>query len=405
MAHTLLKDLAKGNKNSILKKRIITYYIYNGNSTLTDLAKVLDLSIPTVTKLVEDMCQIGFLNTYGKLETSGGRHPHLYGLNPDACYFIGVDIRRYSVNIGLINFNGELVESQMNVPYVFENTMAGLDALCEIITKFIESLIIDVKKILNINVNVSGRVNPESGYSYSWFNFGEVPLSQLMSEKTGYEVSIDNDTRAMTYGEYLRSNISEKKDVLFVNVSWGVGLGIIIGGKVYAGKSGFAGEFGHTPAYDNGLICHCGKKGCLETEASGNAIYRKLVERVQQGEMSLLADAVMKGELITLEMIADAVNKEDTLCIELVEELGYELGKHIAGLMNLFNPEMVIIGGILSTTDDYLILPIKTSINKHSLNMVNKYTIIKVSFLRERAGMIGACMLARWRGFDINNSQ
>ena len=405
MAHTLLKDLAKGNKNSILKKRIITYYIYNGNSTLTDLAKVLDLSIPTVTKLVEDMCQIGFLNTYGKLETSGGRHPHLYGLNPDACYFIGVDIRRYSVNIGLINFNGELVESQMNVPYVFENTMAGLDALCEIITKFIESLIIDVKKILNINVNVSGRVNPESGYSYSWFNFGEVPLSQLMSEKTGYEVSIDNDTRAMTYGEYLRSNISEKKDVLFVNVSWGVGLGIIIGGKVYAGKSGFAGEFGHTPAYDNGLICHCGKKGCLETEASGNAIYRKLVERVQQGEMSLLADAVMKGELITLEMIADAVNKEDTLCIELVEELGYELGKHIAGLMNLFNPEMVIIGGILSTTDDYLILPIKTSIKKQSLNMVNKDTIIKVSFLRERAGMIGACMLARSRVFDINNSQ
>ena len=405
MAHTLLKDLAKGNKNSILKKRIITYYIYNGNSTLTDLAKVLDLSIPTVTKLVEDMCQIGFLNTYGKLETSGGRHPHLYGLNPDACYFIGEDIRRYSVNIGLINFNGELVESQMNVPYVFENTMAGLDALCEIITKFIESLIIDVKKILNINVNVSGRVNPESGYSYSWCNFGEVPLSQLMSEKTGYEVSIDNDTRAMTYGEYLRSNISEKKDVLFVNVSWGVGLGIIIGGKVYAGKSGFAGEFGHTPAYDNGLICHCGKKGCLETEASGNAIYRKLVERVQQGEMSLLADAVMKGELITLEMIADAVNKEDTLCIELVEELGYELGKHIAGLMNLFNPEMVIIGGILSTTDDYLILPIRTSIKKHSLNMVNKDTIIKVSFLRERAGMIGACMLARSRVFDINNSQ
>ena len=104
-------------------------------------------------------------------------------------------------------------------------------------------------------------------------------------------------------------------------------------------------------------------------------------------------------------MIADAVNKEDTLCIELVEELGYELGKHIAGLMNLFNPEMVIIGGILSTTDDYLILPIKTSIKKHSLNMVNKDTIIKVSFLRERAGMIGACMLARSRVFDINNSQ
>ena len=128
------------------------------------------------------------------------------------------------------------------------------------------------------------------------------------------------------------------------------------------------------------------------------------IKRVQQGEMSLLADAVMKGELITLEMIADAVNKEDTLCIELVEELGYELGKHIAGLMNLFNPEMVIVGGVLSTVDEYLILPIKTAIKKHSLNMVNKDTVVKISALRERAGMIGACMLARSRVFDINSS-
>ncbi|MGN0212251.1 MAG: ROK family transcriptional regulator [Muribaculaceae bacterium] len=404
MTHNLLKELDKGNKNSILKKRIITYYIYNGNSTLTDLAKVLDLSIPTVTKLVEDMCQTGYLNTYGKLETSGGRHPHLYGLNPDACYFIGVDIRRFSVSIGLINFNGELIESQSSIPYVFENSMAGLDTLCEIISAFIDSLIIDVKKILNICVNVSGRVNPESGYSYSWFNFGEVPLAQLMTEKLCYEVCIDNDTRAMTYGEYLRGNISEKKNLLFVNVSWGLGLGIIIDGRIYAGKSGFAGEFGHTPAYDNGVICHCGKKGCLETEASGNAIYRKLVERVANGEKSILAKHIEADEPITLEMITEAINKEDTLCIELVEEMGYELGRHIAGLMNLFNPEMVIIGGILSTTDDYLILPIKTAIKKHSLNMVNKDTVVKVSSLRERAGMVGACMLARSRVFDINSS-
>ena len=198
MTAYMLNELAKGNKNSLLKKRIITYYIYNGNATITDLAKVLDLSIPTVTKLVEEMCQLGMVNSYGKLETSGGRHPLLYGLNPDACYFIGVDIRRYAVNVGLINFNGELVETQSFGDYAFENTQQGLDNLCDIIRRFIDSLIIDKSKILNICVNVSGRVNPESGYSYSWFNFGEVPLSQLMTEKVGYPVCIDNDTRAMT---------------------------------------------------------------------------------------------------------------------------------------------------------------------------------------------------------------
>lgn len=399
MTCQLIKDLKVENKNSAQKKRIITYYIHNGNSTITDLAKVLDLSIPTVTKLVEDMCQSGILNSYGKLETAGGRHPQLYGLNPDACYFVGVDIRRFCLNIGLINFNGELVETQMGVPYTFENTQKGLDSLCELISNFIGSLIVEKDKILDINVNVSGRVNPESGYSYSWFNFGEDTLAQVMTDRIGIDVYIDNDTRAMTYGEYLKGNISEKKHILFVNLSWGLGLGIIIDGKLYMGKSGFAGEFGHFPAYDNEIMCHCGKKGCLETEASGSAMYRKLVERYNNGEQTFLSDAIESGKEITLEDFIDATNHEDMLCIELAEELGHELGKNIAGLINIFNPEVVIIGGILSQLGDYVLLPIKTAVRKHSLNLVNRDTIIKLSVLKDRAGIIGACMMARSRIF------
>ncbi|MCI5783269.1 MAG: ROK family transcriptional regulator [Bacteroidales bacterium] len=399
MTCQLIKDLKVENKNSAQKKRIITYYIHNGNSTITDLAKVLDLSIPTVTKLVEDMCQSGILNSYGKLETAGGRHPQLYGLNPDACYFVGVDIRRFCVNIGLINFNGELVETQMGVPYTFENTQKGLDSLCELISNFIGSLIVEKDKILDINVNVSGRVNPESGYSYSWFNFGEDTLAQVMTDRIGIDVYIDNDTRAMTYGEYLKGNISEKKHILFVNLSWGLGLGIIIDGNLYMGKSGFAGEFGHFPAYDNEIMCHCGKKGCLETEASGSAMYRKLIERYNNGEQTFLSDAIESGKKITLEDFIDATNHEDMLCIELAEELGHELGKNIAGLINIFNPEVVIIGGILSQLGDYVLLPIKTAVRKHSLNLVNRDTTIKLSVLKDRAGIIGACMMARSRIF------
>ena len=399
MTCQLIKDLKVENKNSAQKKRIITYYIHNGNSTITDLAKVLDLSIPTVTKLVEDMCQSGILNSYGKLETAGGRHPQLYGLNPDACYFVGVDIRRLCVNIGLINFNGELVETQMGVPYTFENTQKGLDSLCELISNFIGSLIVEKDKILDINVNVSGRVNPESGYSYSWFNFGEDTLAQVMTDRIGIDVYIDNDTRAMTYGEYLKGNISEKKHILFVNLSWGLGLGIIIDGNLYMGKSGFAGEFGHFPAYDNEIMCHCGKKGCLETEASGSAMYRKLIERYNNGEQTFLSDAIESGKKITLEDFIDATNHEDMLCIELAEELGHELGKNIAGLINIFNPEVVIIGGILSQLGDYVLLPIKTAVRKHSLNLVNRDTTIKLSVLKDRAGIIGACMMARSRIF------
>lgn len=386
------------------KKRILSYYIHNGNSTITDLSQALDLSVPTVTKFIGEMCESGYLSEYGKLERSGGRYPSMYGLNPASGYFIGVDIKRRSLNIGLINFNGEMVESQMGLPYIFDNSMSGLENLCEQIRNFIDVIDIDKEKLLNICVNVSGRVNPDLGYSYSWFNFGESPLAQIISDMVGYPVCIENDTRAMTYGEFMKGKGNSCKNVLFVNASWGIGLGMIIDGKIYLGKSGFAGEFGHVPTYENQVICHCGKKGCLETEVSGQAMYRKLKERVGNGEMSVLSEDLIAGTEISLEKIVESVNNEDVLCIDLIEELGVELGKALAGLINIFNPEAVIIGGMLSMTGDYFIQPVKTAIRKYSLNLVNRDTVVYASTLKDKAGMIGACMVARSRLFEDSYS-
>jgi glucokinase-like ROK family protein len=400
MSHILLNEIEKGSKSALIKKRIITYYIKNGCSTLTDLSRELDLSIPTVTKFVDEMCNEGFINVSGKLETNGGRHPNLYGLNPESGYFIGVDMKPDSLNIGLINFRGEMIEKRLNIPYKFENTREGMDKMCAIVTHFISRLTVKKEKILNININVSGRVNPESGYSFSQFNFEERPLSEILTEKIGYRVSIDNDTRSMTYGEFLKGNVNGEKDIIFVNVSWGLGIGIIIDGKLYTGKSGYAGEFGHFVTYDNEILCHCGKKGCLETEASGTALHRNLVERINGGETSILSDKIKAGNDVSLEEIIAAVNKEDVLCIEIVEEIGNKLGKQIAGLINILNPELVIIGGELSMTGDYILQPIKTAVRKYSLNLVNKDTAIVASKLGNQGGLIGSCMTARSRMFE-----
>ena len=226
-------------------------------------------------------------------------------------------------------------------------------------------------------------------------------MADVLSEKLGHKVTIDNDTRAMTYGEYMQGCVKGEKDIIFVNVSWGVGIGIIIDGKVYTGKSGFSGEFGHVNAYDNEIICHCGKKGCLETEASGSALHRILLERIKSGESSILSTRISGEEdPITLDEIITAVNKEDLLCIEIVEEIGQKLGKQIAGLINIFNPELVIIGGTLSLTGDYITQPIKTAVRKYSLNLVNKDSAIMTSKLKDKAGIVGACMLARSRMFE-----
>ena len=401
MKQHLLKEIEVGTKNALLKKKIITHYIYNGSSTITDLAKELDLSVPTVTKFISEMCEEGYINDYGKLETSGGRYPSLYGLNPESGYFIGVDIKKFAINIGLINFKGDMVELKMNIPFKSENTSEALEELCKLILQFIKKVDIDNDKILNININVSGRVNPESGYSFSQFNFEERPLAEVLTEKIGFRVTIDNDTRAMTYGEYMKGCVKGEKDIIFVNVSWGQGIGKIIDGKIYTGKSGFSGEVGHTNVFDNEIICHCGKKGCLETEASGSALHRILIERIQNGESSILSNRILsKDNVLTLDEIIASVNKEDLLCIEIVEEIGQKLGKQIAGLINIFNPELVIIGGTLSLTGDYITQPIKTAVRKYSLNLVNKDSAIMTSKLKDKAGIVGACMLARSRMFE-----
>lgn len=401
MTRNLLKEIELGSKNAILKKRIIKHYIYNGSCTITDLARELDLSVPTVTKFLNEMCEDGFINEYGKLETGSGRHPSLYGLNPESGYFIGVDIRQFALNIGLINFKGDMVELKMNIPYKFRNTMEALEELCILVRKFIKETGIDDGKILNISINISGRVNPESGYSFSTFNFSEHPLAEVLEEKIGYPTCIDNDTRAMAYGEHMQGCVKGEKDIIFVNISWGLGIGIIIDGKIYAGKSGFSGEFGHINAFDNEILCHCGKKGCLETEASGAALYRILLERIAKGEGSILSKRVAETKNpLTLDEIIAAVEKEDLLCIEIVEEIGQKLGRQIAGLISIFNPELVIIGGTLSLTEDYIIQPIKTAVRKYSLNLVNKDAVIISSKLKSKAGVVGACMLARSRMFD-----
>lgn len=396
MKPTFLKEIEQKSKNALLKKRIITHYIYNGSSTITDLAKELDLSIPTISKNIYEMCEEGYIKDYGKLETGGGRHPSLYGLNPKSGYFIGVDMRRNALNIGLINFKGDMQKQEMNIPYQFSNTPEALDELCGRIKEFIGNTGVDGEKILNICINISGRVNPEAGYSFSIFNFSERPLTEILSEKIGYPVCLDNDTRAMAHGEYIKGCVKGEKHVLFVNVSWGLGMGIIIDGKIYAGKSGFAGELGHINVFDNEIICHCGKKGCLETEASGSALHRILLERVNNGESSILSERIIaKDNPVLLEDIINAVNREDPLCIEIVEEIGQKLGKQIAGLINIFNPELVVVGGTLSLTGDYITQPMKTAIRKYSLNLVNKDTVVTTSKLKDKAGIVGACMLAR----------
>ncbi|MGV8136369.1 MAG: ROK family transcriptional regulator [Mangrovibacterium sp.] len=390
-----------GSKIDLNKKSIIRFYINNGSSTIAELTRGLDLSIPTTTKLIGELIDEGFVQDFGKQETEGGRRPNLYGLNPDSGYFIGVDVKTFRVNVALLNFKGETLKFKEGIPYQMENTPEALNSLCDIIRHFLSEWSDVAEKILCVGVNVSGRVNPESGYSYSYFYFEEKPLNELIEERVGVRCFIDNDSRAMAYGEYMCGVAKGEKSMIFVNIGWGLGVGIVIDGKLYYGKSGFSGEFGHIYMFNNEIICRCGKKGCLETEASGIAVHRMLLERVKAGANTILQEKIENEKPLLLEDIIEAALEEDMLAIEIIEEVGNKLGKAISGLINLFNPELLVIGGTLSMTGDYIFLPIKSAVKKYSLNLVNKDTEIKLSRLGEKAGAIGAGLFARERILGI----
>ena len=397
MGLKFLDDIKAGIRSASLKKDIICYYINNGDNTLADLGKELDLSVPTVTKMVGELIDDGIVMDFGKIETPGGRRPNIYGLNQNSGYFIGVDICHSHVNIGITDFKGELISEELSIPFIESQPQERFQKLCEIITQFIHNSKVPKHKILSMGINISGRVNTLTGHSYSSFYFDERPLTEMFENELNINVSIDNDSRAMTYGEYIKGCVNGEKNVLYVNVSWGLGLGIIVGGQLYYGKSGFSGEFGHIPVFGNEILCHCSKKGCLETEASGLALHRKFLEKLHSGHSSLLTQksGYNPNDPISLNDIIEVALQEDMLAIELIEEIGNSLGKHIAGLINLFNPELVVIGGTLAYAGDYLMLPLRSAIRKYSLNLVSQDSTIKVSKLGEKAGLLGASLLAR----------
>lgn len=404
MVEKLITELHDGSGAGIIKNRILQYCMSHGNDMIPTLAAAIGYSVPTVTKYLNELRDDGFILEQGKASSERGRRPSLYGINPDACCFIGVDIKRFTLCIAQMNLMGTIVRNQVVKGFNFENTPPVMETICREIVRFIEEGELDRSRIMMVNVNISGRVDSRTGYSHSIFNFEEndAPLADILFEKIGCRVMIENDTRAMTYGEYLVGGMKEYRHVLFVNASWGIGLGIITDGKLYYGKEGYAGEFGHMNVYNNEVMCHCGKKGCLETEVSGSAIHRKLIERIKAGESSILSSAVERGETITMSDITDAADRDDTLCIELIEQTGAELGRQLANMINIFNPEAVIVGGSLAHARECFLPPIQLAIRKYSLKLMSRDIVIAPSSLPGDEGVVGACMIARHRVFSFD---
>lgn len=382
-------------KNNLLKKNIIAYMAVNGEATLADLSKTLHVSIPTVTKLVDELVEEEIVTDNGKIETTGGRRPNIFGLQNTAIYFAGVDVCRDQVVCLVTDLQNNVIMTKTYPDFELEDSDTCLESICSITEDFLSNCGIDRSKLLGVGICIAGRVNPKTGRSYKYFTSHPESLSAMIEKKLGHPVLIENDTRARCYAEFSKGCLDGKKNVIYLNLGRGVAIGIVLDGKLYYGKSGFAGEFGHIPFFDNEIICGCGKKGCLETEVSGIALENKMALQIQKGQTTVLQNRYRERGRVHITEIIEAAQKDDTLSIELIEEAGEKVGKSIAFLINIFNPELVIIGGHLAHAGDYVMLPLKSAVNKYSLSLVYNDTEFRTSSLGDSTGSLGAAMLIR----------
>ena len=388
-------DKGLSHKNNLIKRNIIAYMALNGEVTLAELTKELKISIPTITKLVQELVDENIVSDLGKVETQGGRRPNVFGLTSSTLYFAGVHVGRDRMTCVITDLQNNLVYEVVYDDFELTDRVQCLDTICSNISNFIENCGYDRNNILGLGVCIVGRVNTSEGRSYHYFTSIEENLRDILEERVGLRVHLENDTRARCYAEYNFSRSKTESNVIYLHLGLGVAIGIVSDGKLYYGKNGFAGEFGHIPFFDNEKICFCGKKGCLETEVSGIAIEKKMNELVRNGANTILRKRYEAKEHIHINDIVNAACNDDNLSIELIEEAGEKVGKAVAYLINIFNPESVIVGGNLAAAGDYIMLPLKSATNKYSLSLVYKDTKFRVSKMGANANAWGVAMLMR----------
>ncbi len=377
-------------KKVFLKKKIFNILYLEGKKTIADLCIPAGVSIPTMTRIMQELMDEGWVIELGTGKSRGGRRPVYFGLNPEARFIVGIDITRKYTRINIFNLENHPLSKTVQKDIGLIDAQGFLDALKIEINDLITKHGIDRQKILGAGISLPGLIDKKTNISYSYPGLGERSLDQIFGDLLEIPVYIEHDTKTMALGESWFGLAKNRSDVLCLNVGVGIGLGMIIKGELYQGYSGFSGEFGHIQMVPDGELCECGKIGCLETVASGSSIVTRARLKIEEGTNSIIKKAV-EGvtEKIKLSDIISAAKQGDQFAIELLEEAGAYLARGMAVLIHLLNPEMIIIGGDMAQAGNLLADPIQQKLNKYTINRIRQDTAIHISELGEEAVLLG----------------
>ncbi|WP_066830120.1 ROK family transcriptional regulator [Rufibacter ruber] len=374
------------------KIKIIKELYVQGPKTNAEICTDFRISSPTSKGLLKELIEEGLVEKQGQGKSEGGRKPALYGLRDNSLYVLSIALGRFRTRMAIFDNNNNNITRTRVLPIHISKDMGIIEQLYEHAEELIASSGIDREKLLGIGLSMPGLVNAKEGNNHTYLipPSGAESLQKILSSKFNKPVYLQNDVKSIALAEYRFGLAKGRKNVLVLKLDWGIGLGILTDGRLNSGYTGFAGEIGHIPLVNNGALCYCGKIGCLETVASGIALTRMAKEGIQSGQYSLLNE-LSGGEIdkINPQLIIDAANLGDQFAINILSEMGISLGRGIAILIQLLNPELIILGGRMAEARQYITTPIQQSINQYCMAQMREKTEIVLSTLGLEADIMG----------------
>lgn len=391
----IVQDINKANltgnelKKYRQKKKILNLlYKYDSLSGKT-IASRLGVSFPTALALLNELTEIKMVETGGTGVSSGGRKPALFRLSNSSVFIIACELGHIRGKMTIYNSHNQTV-----TPITYFTTNIDDDKLVDKIYTVAQKLIheskIDEERIFGIGLTMPGLVDEENGINYTIKNEEFRNVRERLHEKFGEMVYVNNDARMQAYGEYVFGNAKGHANAVIINWNWGIGMGMILNGRLYNGSNGFAGEISHAKFVDEGELCICGKKGCLETVASSYVLVKKASEGIKAGKVSQLTKKFKtRIEDLQPEDIVNAALAGDELSIDLFNQLGIALGKGLSFTVQLLNPDVIVIGGVISKADRFVLNPVQQALNRYCLEQISSNVKLVISENWEQSGLLG----------------
>ncbi|MCE0556727.1 ROK family protein [Motilimonas sp. E26] len=327
------------------------------------IAEVSQLAPASVTKITRQLIEHGLIKEVAQQASTGGRRAISLTTETSKFHFVAAKIGRRLLTLSLYDLSGkEIVGIQLPIQVTEQDDL--VEFLCQTLADFIDEYARKTKKLIAIAVTLSGLVNPQSGIVIYTprYNMRNCPLADIISRRFSMPAFVGNDTRAMALAEHYFGASNDCDDSILITIHHGTGSGIMSRGQVFLGSNRNVGEIGHIQIDPLGKRCHCGNYGCLETVASNEAIVEQVKQYIEEGRQSSLG-----GKQIDISSICQAANKGDALAISVLTNVGKYLGQAIAIMVNLFNPEKVLIAGEIMAADQVLLPAIKQCVHHQSL--------------------------------------